>query len=227
LVPASASEESPPRPTLGSDQPHHKGCIITLLLASSGYEGTRPVSHPAYPGNRRWWFPACNHDVGGSQATYESKEMLVGSVQRQQLYCYRAQGTSPTATMLPLQGSKRPPPRRPRCYLYRAQGTSLPATLAPSYTPLYSWASPYVYKRGCPGPCGRRERKEGEKRTNIRAYEHTNARQGRRVDARQRDGRRRAGAEPSLSLSLSPTRSLSPSLSRNACNPYYEHPGAG
>jgi hypothetical protein len=151
--------------------------------------------------------------------------MLVGSVQRQQLYCYRAQGTSPTATMLPLQGSKRPPPRRPRCYLYRAQGTSLPATLAPSYTPLYSWASPYVYKRGCPGPCGRRERKEGEKRTNIRAYEHTNARQGRRVDARQRDGRRRAGAEPPpppLSLFLSPTRSLSPSLSRNACNPYYE-----
>jgi hypothetical protein len=31
----------------------------------------------------------------------------------------------------------------------------------------------------------------------------------------------------SLSLSLSPTRSLSSSLSRNACNPYYEHPGTG
>jgi hypothetical protein len=30
-------------------------------------------------------------------------------MQRQQLYCYRAQGTSPTAMMLPLQGSKRPP----------------------------------------------------------------------------------------------------------------------
>jgi hypothetical protein len=173
------------------------------------------VSHPAYPGNRRWWFPACNHDVGGSQATYESKEMLVGSVQRQQLYCYRAQGTSPTATMLPLQGSKRPPPRRPRCYLYRAQGTSLPATLAPSYTPLYSWASPYVYKRGCPGPCGRRERKEGEKRTNIRAYEHTNARQGRRVDARQRDGRRRAGAEPPPPLSLSSSLLLALSRPRS------------
>jgi hypothetical protein len=107
-VPASALEESPPCPTSGSDQPRHKGCIITLLLASSGYEGTRPASHPAYPGNRRWWFPACNHDVGGSQAPYESKETSVRSMQRQQLYCYRAQGTSPTATMLPLQGSKCP-----------------------------------------------------------------------------------------------------------------------
>jgi hypothetical protein len=37
-------------------------------------------------------------------------------------------------------------------------------------------------------------------------------------------------AKPSLSLSLSHTRSLSLSLSlsraRDACNPYYEHPGA-
>jgi hypothetical protein len=105
---ASASEESPPRPTLGSDQPRHKGCIITLLLASSGYEGTRPASHPAYPDNRRWWFPACNHDVGGSQAPYGSKETSAGSIQHQQLYCYRAQGTSPTATILPLQDSRRP-----------------------------------------------------------------------------------------------------------------------
>jgi hypothetical protein len=36
-------EESPPRPTLGSDRPRHRGYIITLPLASSGYEGTRPV----------------------------------------------------------------------------------------------------------------------------------------------------------------------------------------
>jgi hypothetical protein len=108
-APASASEEPPPRPTSGSDQPRHKGCIITLLLASSGYKGTRPTSHPAYPGNRRWWIPACNHDVGGSQAPYGSKETSAGSMQHQQLYCYRAQGTSPTATMLPLQDSRRPP----------------------------------------------------------------------------------------------------------------------
>jgi hypothetical protein len=109
-------------------------------------------------------------------------------------------------------------PRRPRCYLYRAQGTSLPATLAPSYTPLYSWASPYVYKRGCPGPHGgKREKKEGKetnKYTSIRAHEHTNARQERQVDARQRDGRRRVGAGLSLSLSLSLARSLLLALSR-------------
>jgi hypothetical protein len=42
-------EESPPRPTLGSDRPHHRGYIITLPLASSGYGGTRPASHPGSP----------------------------------------------------------------------------------------------------------------------------------------------------------------------------------
>jgi hypothetical protein len=42
-------EESPPRPTLGSDRPRHGGYIITLPLASSGYGGTRPVSHPGSP----------------------------------------------------------------------------------------------------------------------------------------------------------------------------------
>jgi hypothetical protein len=106
---ASASEESPPCPTSGSDQSRYKGCIITLLLASLGYEGTRPASHLAYPGNRRWWFPACNHDVGGSQAPYGSKETSAGSIQHQQLYCYMAQGTSLTATIPPLQDSRRPP----------------------------------------------------------------------------------------------------------------------
>jgi hypothetical protein len=104
-------------------------------------------------------------------------------------------------------------PRRPRCYLYRAQGTSLPATLAPSYTPLYSWASPYVYKRGVQGPTGGRG-KRWERRTNIRAHEHTNAWQERRVDTRQRDGRRRAGAGPSLSLALSYSLSLALALSQ-------------
>jgi hypothetical protein len=66
-----------------------------------------------------------------------------------QLCYYRAQDTPPTATLLPLQGSRHSSdghvgtstglktlPRRPRYYLYRAQGTSLPATLAPSYTPI-------------------------------------------------------------------------------------------
>jgi hypothetical protein len=38
-------EESPPRPTLGSDQPRHRGVIITLTLASSGYgeQDRRPI----------------------------------------------------------------------------------------------------------------------------------------------------------------------------------------
>jgi hypothetical protein len=106
---ASALEESLPRPTSGSDQLRHEGCIITLLLESSGYEGTRPVSHQAYPGNRRWWFPACNHDVGGPQALYGSKETLARSMQHQQLYCYRVQGTYSTATIQPLQDSRCPP----------------------------------------------------------------------------------------------------------------------
>jgi hypothetical protein len=87
---ASASEEPPPRPTSGSDRPCHKGYIITLLLASSGYQGTRPASHLAYPGNRQWWFPACVHDVGGSQAPYGSKETSARSMQRRQLCFYRA-----------------------------------------------------------------------------------------------------------------------------------------
>jgi hypothetical protein len=46
---ARPQEESPPRPTLGSDRPRHGGCIITLSLASSGYGGTRPASHPGSP----------------------------------------------------------------------------------------------------------------------------------------------------------------------------------
>jgi hypothetical protein len=113
--------------------------------------------------------------------------------------------TTPTAVLL--QGSRHfsgghdtiytgleTSPQRPRCYLYRAQGTSLPATLAPSYTPLYSWASPYVYKRGCPGP---HKGGKGEGRED----EHT--------DRGTHGGRRRAGAGPTLSLSLSATRSLS------------------
>jgi hypothetical protein len=62
-----------------------------------------------------------------------------------QICVYRAQGVSPTATLVHLQGSRHPSdghigasiglkalPRWPR-YLYRAQGTSLPATLAHSY----------------------------------------------------------------------------------------------
>jgi hypothetical protein len=54
---------------------------------------------------------------------------------RRQMCFYRAQGTSPTTTLA----------RVP-------QGASPTTTLARSYTPLYNWASPCIYKRGCPGP---------------------------------------------------------------------------
>jgi hypothetical protein len=39
------SEEPPPRPTQGSDRPRHRGAIITLPLASSGYgeQDQRPI----------------------------------------------------------------------------------------------------------------------------------------------------------------------------------------
>jgi hypothetical protein len=41
----STSEEPPPRPTQGSDRPRHRGAIITLSLASSGYgeQDRRPI----------------------------------------------------------------------------------------------------------------------------------------------------------------------------------------
>jgi hypothetical protein len=41
----STSEEPLPRPTQGSDRPRHRGAIITLPLASSGYEeqDRRPI----------------------------------------------------------------------------------------------------------------------------------------------------------------------------------------
>jgi hypothetical protein len=42
---ASTSEDPPPRPTSGSDRPRHRGAIITLPLASSGYgeQDRRPI----------------------------------------------------------------------------------------------------------------------------------------------------------------------------------------
>jgi hypothetical protein len=49
LTPASASGGVSARPTMGSDRPRRRGYIITLSLASSGYGGTRPASHPGSP----------------------------------------------------------------------------------------------------------------------------------------------------------------------------------
>jgi hypothetical protein len=98
-------------------------------------------------------------------------------------------------------------PQRPRCYLYRAQDTSLPATLAPSYTPLYNWASPYVYKRGCPGPHrGEEEKKKKDEGTSIRTYEHPNARRKKMSGCRT--------LSLSRSLLLAPSRPRPRSLAR-------------
>jgi hypothetical protein len=89
--------------------------------------------------------------------------------------------------------------RRQLCF-YRAQGTSPTATLAHNYTPLYSWASPCIYKRGCPGPS------YGTSRTHVATPTtlHVEDRRGRR-DRQHKD---------SLSLSLSLSLSFSPSLPR-------------
>jgi hypothetical protein len=95
-------------------------------------------------------------------------------------------------------------PRRPRYYLYRAQGTSLPATLAPSYIPLYSWASPYVYKRGCPGP-HEGEDKRGSERMKGRAYKHTKHTYARREKTSRG---RTLSLSRSLLLALSRSHSL-------------------
>jgi hypothetical protein len=67
--------------------------------------------------------------------------------------------------------------------------------LAPSYTPLYNWASPYVYKRGCPGP----HRKRGE---GGRAYGQKNARR------EKTSWGRTLSLSRSLLLALSHPRSL-------------------
>jgi hypothetical protein len=72
--------------------------------------------------------------------------------------------------------------------------------IAHSYTPLYSWASPCIYKKGM---C----------RAFLRhVVEHTTHHTTSRTDV-------------ATLTTLDDTLSLSPSLSRDACNPYYEHPG--
>jgi hypothetical protein len=101
-------EESRPRPTLGSDQPHHRGYIITLFLASSGYKEQ----------DRRliWLTPATGND-GAPCATMTPVAL---SPLRQQGNVSRVlaalpfvplqdSGTSPMATLSRIQGSSSPP----------------------------------------------------------------------------------------------------------------------
>jgi hypothetical protein len=109
--------------------------------------------------------------------------------------------------------------QRPRQYIYRAQGTPPSATLL-SVQGSGHFPASHVSSKLHPHCTA------GHLLVSIKGGVQGPTKGGtaeqRRVDARQRDGRRRAGPDP-LSLVLA----LSLSLSRNACNPYYEHPGAG
>jgi hypothetical protein len=70
---ASTSEEPPPRPTPGSDRPRHKGAIIILPLASSGYreQDRRPIW--LAPVKHVMMAPRVLHDDGGSQPLTEAR----------------------------------------------------------------------------------------------------------------------------------------------------------
>jgi hypothetical protein len=74
----------------GSDRPRRKGYIITVPLASSGYEGTRPASHLARPDKQAMMAPRVRPRRWFS-APYGSKETSAGSQQQRQLRFYRAQ----------------------------------------------------------------------------------------------------------------------------------------
>jgi hypothetical protein len=76
---ASTSEEPPPRPTPGSDRPRHRGGIITLPLASSGYgeQDRRPIW--LTPVKQVMMAPRVLHDDGGSQPLTEARRRQQGS----------------------------------------------------------------------------------------------------------------------------------------------------
>jgi hypothetical protein len=76
---ASTSEESPPRSTLGSDRPRHRGPIITLPQASSGYgeQDRRPIW--LAPVKQVMMAPRVLHDYDGSQPLTEARRRQQGS----------------------------------------------------------------------------------------------------------------------------------------------------
>jgi hypothetical protein len=115
---------SPPRPTWASDRLRHRGYIITLLLASCLRLRRNKTGVPSKvtPVTGNDGPPRAPMTSVALKPPYGSKTTSAGSMPRRQLCFYRAQGTSP------------------------------PATIAHSYTPLYSWTSPCIYKGGCPGP---------------------------------------------------------------------------
>jgi hypothetical protein len=71
---ASTSEEPPPRSTSGSDRPRHRGPIITLPLASSGYgeQDRRPIW--LTPVKQVMMAPRVLHDDGDSQPLTEARK---------------------------------------------------------------------------------------------------------------------------------------------------------
>jgi hypothetical protein len=76
---SSTSEESPPRPTSGSDRPRHRGAIITLPLASSGYgeQDRRPIW--LAPVKQVMMAPCVLHDDDASQPLTEARRRQQGS----------------------------------------------------------------------------------------------------------------------------------------------------
>jgi hypothetical protein len=73
----STSEEPPPRPTQGSDRPRHRGGIIILPLASSGYreQDRRPIW---LAGKQIMMAPHVLHNDGGSQPLTEARRCQQG-----------------------------------------------------------------------------------------------------------------------------------------------------
>jgi hypothetical protein len=76
---ASTSEEPPPRPTSGSDRPRHRGAIITLPLASSGYREQDLCPIWLAPIKQVMMAPRVLHDDGGSQPLTEARRRQQGS----------------------------------------------------------------------------------------------------------------------------------------------------
>jgi hypothetical protein len=75
---APTSKESPPRPTPGSDRPHHRGPIITLPLASSGYGKQDRCPIWLAPVKQVMMAPRVLHDDGGSQPLTEARRRQQG-----------------------------------------------------------------------------------------------------------------------------------------------------
>jgi hypothetical protein len=76
---ASTSEEPLPRPTSGSDRPRHRGAIIILPLASSGYGEQDRCPIWLAPVKHVMMAPRVLHDDGGSQPLTEARRRQQGS----------------------------------------------------------------------------------------------------------------------------------------------------